>query len=479
MRVFLTLTTTARPARDLGFLLHKHPDRVQSFELPVGLAHVYYPEATDERCTVALHVEVDPIALVRGRRFGSDGFALAQYVNDRPYAASSLLAVALGRVFGSALKGRCPARPDLVDIPLPLEVHVPALPAPGDGVVERLFAPLGWVVDARRAPLDATVPDWGAAAVADVHLSGTFTLASALEHLYVLLPALDGAKHYWVGPDEVDKLVRTGGSWLASHPERGLIAGRYLARRSAYVTDALARLEAIDDRPVSNEEPDSAGELPVGPEESVDEAAPRVPLARQRADAVVAALHDVGAHDVVDLGCGEGALLRELLAEPSFSEVLGVDVSARALEIAERRLHLDRMPDTVRARLRLRQSSATYRDPELEGRDAIVLMEVVEHLDPERLPDLVRSVFAQARPRAVVVTTPNVEHNVLYPHLAAGTMRHRDHRFEWTRAEFRAWATTIGDKHAYAVSFRSVGPEDEVHGPPTQLALFTREEDSR
>jgi len=499
--VFLTLTSTAKPATDLGFLLHKHPERVQSFELPVGLAHVYYPEATKERCTVALHVEVDPIALVRGRsalgrHFSSDGFALGQYVNDRPYAASSLLAVALGRVFGSALKGRCTARPDLVDAVLPLEVHVPALPAPdGADVVERLFAPLGWAVDARVVPLDARVPRWGDAPYVDAHLTGELTLASALEHLYVLLPVLDGAKHYWVGPDEVDKLVRTGGSWLAAHPERELIARRYLARRSAYVTDALARLDALDDHMVGreNEVEDGAGseagndaqsrvevaEKPTGATESAPGEPPTVPLARQRAAAVVTALHDVGAHRVVDLGCGEGELLRDLLADPTFTEVLGVDVSARALETAERRLGLDRMPDTVRARLRLRQSSATYRDPELEGRDAVVLMEVVEHVDPERLPDLVRSVFARARPSAVVVTTPNAEHNVLYPHLAAGTMRHRDHRFEWTRAQFRTWATTTADEHAYAVSFRPVGPEDEVHGPPTQLALFTRVEPTR
>lgn len=336
-------------------------------------------------------------------------------------------------------------------------------------------------------PLDTQVPRWGDAPYVDARLSGELTLSAALEHLYVLLPVLDGAKHYWVGPEEVDKLVRTGGAWLAGHPERELIARRYLARRPVYVTDALARLDALDDTPptVATElDPEVDDDVETGdggaaPTGDPTGASPTVTLARLRAAAVVTALHDVGAHRVVDLGCGEGALLRDLLADPTFTQVLGVDVSARALETTERRLGLDRMPDSVRARLRLRQSSATYRDPELEGQDAVVLMEVVEHVDPERLPDLVRSVFAQARPSAVVVTTPNAEHNVLYTQLAAGAMRHRDHRFEWTRAQFRTWATTTADDHAYAVSFRPVGADHKVHGPPTQLALFTRADPTR
>jgi 3' terminal RNA ribose 2'-O-methyltransferase Hen1 len=132
------------------------------------------------------------------------------------------------------------------------------------------------------------------------------------------------------------------------------------------------------------------------------------------------------------------------------------------------------MPDSVRARLTLRQSSATYRDRALEGYDAIVLMEVVEHLDPDRLPALERSVFGHARPASVIVTTPNSEYNVRYERLAAGTMRHPDHRFEWTRAEFAAWAGAVGDAYGYAVELRPVGEVDDELGPPTQLALFTR-----
>ncbi|MBB5787118.1 3' terminal RNA ribose 2'-O-methyltransferase Hen1 [Jiangella mangrovi] len=466
--MLLTLTSTAGHASDLGYLLHKHPERVQSFELSVGVAHVFYPEATDQRCTVALLLEVDPIELVRGRRFGGDALSLAQYVNDRPYAASSMLSVALGRVFGSALKGRCDARPELVGVPLPLEVRLPSLPSRGgaDGV-SSLFAPLGWSVSATVQPLDPELPAWGDSRYADVTLRGTLPLDVALSHLYVLLPVLDGAKHYWVSSDEVDKLIRSGGSWLQTHPQRDAIVRRYLAHKRGFVADALARLAELDDAPGEAEEIDET--------EEVDPPA-SVPLAQLRKAAVVEQLTAAGAHRVVDLGCGEGALLRELLADASFTEIVGADVAPRVLERAAARLHLDRMGERQRSRITLLQSSVTYRDDRLSGFDALVLMEVVEHIDPERLPALERTVFGHARPRTVVVTTPNSEYNVLFETLPAGTLRHPDHRFEWTRAEFAAWATRVADAHGYTVAFAPVGEPDAVAGPPTQLATFTRSE---
>ncbi len=460
--VLLTLSTVASDpmpvASDLGFLLHKHPDRAQSFDVAGGTAHVLWPEATAGRSTVALLLEVDPVALVRGPG------PLAQYVNDRPYAASSLLAVALGKVFRTAMTGRCDARPDLAGRAVPLEVRVPALPARGGSaaaggdLVERLFAPLGWTVDARPLPLDPEVPAWGAAPYVDLHLTGTLPVADALTQLYVLLPVLDDGKHYWVGEDEVDKLLRAGGAWLAGHPDRELITRRYLGHHRDLVDSAVARLAEVDDA-----EPD----VPVKDERPT-------PLGTLRRAAVVAALREEGAATVVDLGCGEGALLRDLVPDPAFTRVLGVDVSHRALELAARRLHLDRMPDSQRARLELMQSSVTYRDDRLAGFDAVVLMEVVEHVDPARLPALERTVLGHARPTSVLVTTPNAEHNVRYPALAAGTMRHHDHRFEWTRAEFRAWAAAAADTYGYTVRYLPVGQDDPEVGPPTQLAVFRR-----
>ena len=479
--VLLTITSTSPSATDLGFLLHKHPDRAQTFELPVGQAHVFYPEASASRCTAALLLEVDPIALVRGRRFatgGPDAFSLAQYVNDRPYAASSMLAVALGKVYRTALAGRCDHRPELPDRVLALQIHVPALPCRGGSdIARRLFESLGWQVSAVPVPLDDEL-DWGASHYVDLRLTGELRLADALNQLYVLLPVLDDAKHYWVSPDEVDKLIRAGSGWLAGHPEQELITQRYLRHRRALVVSATERLAELDETDLETTELETTELETAVDDQTVDDQTPvRVSLAEQRRDTVLALLRSTGAASVVDLGCGEGKLLRALLEEPTYRRILGVDVSHRSLEIAARRLRLEQLPDRARERITLRQSSLTYRDTGLAGFDAAVLMEVIEHVDPPRLGALEHTVFAAARPGAVLVTTPNVEYNRLFE-LPAGATRHADHRFEWTRAEFRAWADQVADRHGYAVRFEPVGPVDAEVGPPTQLALFTRNQTS-
>ncbi|MFI6355704.1 3' terminal RNA ribose 2'-O-methyltransferase Hen1 [Streptomyces sp. NPDC050743] len=476
--MFLTISTTGdeqHPATDLGFLLYKHPDNPFSTKLSYGTAHVFYPEADDRRCTAALLLEIDTLALVRrgkGKgRGGAPDAALAQYVNDRPYAASSLLAVALSGVFSSALRGVCTARPERAAAPLPLRIEVPALPARGGpDLVRRLFEPLGWTVTAEPVPLDTEFPQWGDSRYVRLVLEGeTLTLAEALRHLYVLLPVLDDAKHYWVSSDEVDKLLRAGEGWLPAHPEQKLITSRYLSRRWALTRQAMERLELVrlaeaDDSEV--EEIDNAVEA-----ETEEEERP-TPLAVQRREAILAALRDSGAARVLDLGCGQGELVRELLKDVRFTEIVGLDVSVRALTIASRRLKLDRMGERQASRVKLVQGSLAYTDNRLKGYDAAVLSEVIEHLDLPRLPALEYAVFGHARPRTVLVTTPNVEYNVRWETLPAGHARHGDHRFEWTRAEFRSWAHTVAERHGYTVEFGPIGPDDPEVGPPTQMALF-------
>ncbi|MFJ9834131.1 3' terminal RNA ribose 2'-O-methyltransferase Hen1 [Streptomyces sp. NPDC101169] len=479
--MFLTISMrgdAAHPATDLGYLLHKHPDKAQTFSTSYGTAHVFYPQADAERCTAALMLEVDAVALVRrskGRgRGGAPDAALAQYVNDRPYAASSLLAVALSGVFSSALRGVCKARPELAAAPLPLRVEVPALPARGGpDLVRKLFEPLGWTVTAEPVALDARFPEWGASRYVRLALeSEALTLAEALRHLYVLLPVLDDAKHYWVASDEVDKLLRAGEGWLPAHPEQKLITSRYLSRRWSLTRQAMERLELVrlaeaDDSEV--EAIDNAVPADTGAE---DEEKP-APLAVLRREAILAALREAGAARVLDLGCGQGQLVQEMLKDVRFTEIVGVDVSVRALTIASRRLRLDRMGERQAARVSLVQGSLAYTDKRLKGYDAAVLGEVIEHLDLPRLPALEYAVFGHARPRTVVVTTPNVEYNVRWETLPAGHVRHGDHRFEWTREEFRAWAAAVAGRHGYEVAFVPVGPDDPEVGPPTQMAVFS------
>ncbi len=459
--MLLQLTTDQRPATDLGYLLHKHPDRVQSFDLPVGVATVFYPEASEERCSAVLLLDVDPVGLVRRGR-GARG--LADYVNDRPYVASSLLCVAMNRVFKTAMAGTCRERPEVAASAMSLRADLPAVPARGGApIVQQLFEPLGYDVEVEPVPLDPRWPEWGAGRHVSLTLKANVRLADLLNHLYVLLPVLDDEKHYWIDEAEIEKLLARGEGWLSDHPERGLIVRRYLKHQRSLIFPAFDQLD--ESAPETGDADESKPS-----EEDLEE---KVSLRDQRLGAVEAVLRSSGARRVLDLGCGPGALLQRLVKD-GYTEVVGVDASAPALERAERRLDLEGMSDDRRARIKLLQSPLTYRDRRLEGYDAAVLVEVIEHFDPPRLDTLEQNVFGNARPVTVVVTTPNREYNVRWETLPAGEVRHTDHRFEWTRTEFRDWAEGVGSRRGYGVRFLPVGPEDPEVGPPTQMAVFTR-----
>ena len=467
--MLLTITNTNWPATDLGYLLHKNPARVQSFALSFGQAHVFYPEASGERCTAALLLDVDPVGLVRNRRGpAGGGGTLEQYVNDRSYVASSFLSVAIAQVFSSALAGRSEDRPELAETALSLEANVSVLPCRGgQGFLRRLFEPLGYEVVAKGCPLDEKFPEWGESVYFTVELRGRVRLRELLTHLYVLVPVLDNEKHYWVGDEEVEKLLRHGAGWLADHPEKEAIAYRYLKYRRSLAREALARI-VTEESP----DPDVAQEIHDNEEEAVERP---LSLNEQRVRAVLAALQSSGAKRVIDLGCGEGKLLQALLGCRNLDEIVGMDVSHRSLEIAGERLHLDRLPTRQRERIRLIQGSLTYRDKRLAGFDAATVIEVIEHLEPVRLAAFERVLFEFARPATVILTTPNVEYNVKFENLPAQRFRHKDHRFEWARREFQAWAGSVGELFGYAVRFLNVGPEDPSAGAPTQMGVFTLE----
>ncbi len=459
--MLLTITTTHSPATDLGFLLHKHPDRVQTFDVPFGEAHVLYPEAREDRCTAALFLDIDPVGLVRRGR-GPNSFALAQYVNDRPYVASSFLSVALLTVFKSAMAGFCKGHEELVATAIPLEATLPVVPARGGAsLVRDLFEPLGYEVDAKEIELDPMFPEWGSGHVS-LRISGQVRLADLLTHLYVLIPVLDDDKHYWVDTAEVEKLMRRGEGWLPAHPQRDLIVRRYLKKQAHLYAPVLLEM---DEAAPPAEDPDAPDR-----EQDLEE---RVSLRDQRLGSVQAVLKASGARRVLDLGCGAGALLTRLIKE-DYDVVVGVDVSVRSLEEAARRLRLDTMHDAQREKVSLLHSALTYRDKRLAGFDAAALVEVVEHLDPPRLAAFEQNIFGSARPKTIVLTTPNAEFNVRWETLPAGAMRHSDHRFEWTREEFVSWAEGVSARHGYAVRYLPVGPVDDEVGPPTQMAVFSR-----
>jgi len=463
--MLLTITNLQAPATDLGFLLHKNPKNLHSIELPFGRAHAFYPEASESRCTIGVMLEIDPIALVRGRA-GSDGDGwLQQYVNDRPYVASSFFSVALAKLFNTALSGKSKERQQLADKGLPLEVSVSCLPCrEGESLLRRLFEPLGYRVAVEQHPLDEKFPEWGEGPYFCLHLTHTIRVQELLRHLYVLIPVLDDKKHYWVGEDEIEKLLRHGDGWLQSHPAADQITKRYLKHQHVLTRQAIERLMVEEPTAITADE-DHAQE-----EADLEK---KINLNDDRMLKVLNVLKQFDVKRVLDLGCGEGKFLRHLLAEPRFTQIVGMDVSHRALSLAAKRLELDRMQERQRSRIELIQGSLIYRDERLHGFEAAALIEVIEHLDVSRLAALERVVFEFARPKIVIVTTPNREYNSRFQNLPRGRFRHKDHRFEWTRSEFEDWAKRVARAHGYAVEFSPIGSIDSELGAPTQMGVFS------
>ncbi len=461
MQIEITLNApegSSYSARDLGFLLHKHPDHLHVRETGQGKVSILFPEVSETRTRAILHLEVDPVALVRGK--GDGNGLLSQYVNDRPFVANSMLSVAMGRAIGQTMSGKSKEKQELAEQPLPYEIRiVPVAVSGGQEVIQALFEPLGYAIDA--TPLT----DADRRAIFDLRLTVTARLADILTHIYVLVPVLDNAKHYWIDKAEIEKLLAKGGDWLPNHPAKEMIAKRSLKHRRGLVDQALERLaETLPDAPDEDD-------APVDAEAQLEKP---IRLHDLRLDAVRDAVVADNAASVLDLGCGEGKLIRRLVREKGITRIVGVDPSVRYLETAARRLYLTDAGDAKRERIQLQMGSLTYGDRRWQGFDAATLVEVIEHIDPPRLSSLELSLFGDARPRTVVVTTPNRDYNVLFEGMEPGTLRHNDHRFEWTRDEFSAWATRVADAHGYAVEIRPLGPLDDTHGAPSQMAIFRK-----
>lgn len=463
--MLLTITYEGRNTQELGFLLHKNPERAQQFKLSYGKAYVFYPEVSNESTTAALLLDIDPIDLAKGKLGSKDG-GLFDYVNDRPYASTSFMSNAISRVFGTAMSGRCEKMQTLADTPLKLTARIYSLRDGGNTeLAKELFEPLGYTVTEERTMLDPDFPEWGDSPYINLTISGTVKLSELLNHIYVLIPVFDKQKHYFSTSDEIQKLIAHGEGWLSEHPYKEKITRRYFSTKKSFAQKVLDII--LDDETDSDEASEKEDEI-------TEEKEARIPLNTQRMEAVKKAVLESGASSVIDLGCGEGRLTGILLKEPQIKRVTACDVSASALKRASQRLHLDTMQSFIKDKLTLIQASLTYKDKRFEGHDCACVIEVIEHIEPSRIPALERSVFEFAAPKTVIVTTPNIEYNANYEHLRANELRHSDHRFEWTRAEFRAWTEHICEKFGYSCEISGIGEVDEKLGTPTQMGVFKR-----
>ena len=460
----LTITTTHSPATDLGYLLHKHPDKVQSFNIPGGKAVVFYLEATEQRCTATLLMDINNIDLVKVMRIPVDYSLMKHYVNDRPYVASSFMSSAISKVYGTAMNGNCKAKPELTAIEMPLQCKLsPINVKGGEEFIRRMFEPLGYDLNIHRLPIDSLDPEWGNSDYYSIALKNNILLKHLLSQLYILIPVFDKQRHYWISKQNVDVLLEKGSDWLPTHPEVEVITKYYLKHLRTLTQMALDRL-------LADKNQDSNDEQTPNPIISNITGS----LNRQRYKTVMETLKELGGRRVLDLGCGDGRLIKLLLKDSQFFKIIGMDVSYRSLQRAKASLYMDEMSPKMKARIDFIHGSLLYRDERLKGFDIAVILEVVEHIDPDRLIDFEKVIFKLARPANVILTTPNSEYNRIYSINNPSEYRHPDHRFEWSRDQFSSWVERIGSEYDYSATLQSIGDVNSEYGSPTQMAVFKR-----
>lgn len=434
--MLLTLRVTGPHASDLEVLLDKCPDKLHSTSLPFGLAHVFFPEVSPDAVTVALVVDVD--AVVWSSNGFSSGFGLTN---------AAMLSAAIASVFSTALAARSPGRPDLVTAILPVEVRVSSFDVrPGTDDARALFSPLGYDVVVHEDVVDALSGTSTNLVRQTVCLAKQCSLYEVLSHLYVLGPVLDGHADDHVLERERDALLLHAEGAARGHVAGDRIIQAYAARRPSGAGAALARLLAMDV---------TEGQT------ALDSAIAPTLLDDARIDAIVFELREASVSSVVDLGCGDGKLLARLVREKVLTRIVGFDVSIRALDAAASRMKLDRRGGKKSERIELLHGSLFYSDSRLQGFDAAVLADVIQHVNADRLGDLERVVFHDAQPATVVVMMNVATRDGVVP----PGLEH-----SWSTNQFDAWASAVSERRAYRVRLLSIGSS----GPTTRMAVFTR-----
>lgn len=458
--MLLTISTSQQPVYDLGYLLHKHPDKFQTFELSFGEAYVFYPEVSESKMTVALMVDIDSIEFSNNRKFNWSGLSLGQYVNDRAFTCSSLLSVAISKVFGTAMAGNCKEKPDSVNSKKEFEVELSTVSYHGhEFLIDELFKPLGYSVEYTRLEYDKSFPQWGQSPFCHLKLKFNGTLQNLLRHLYILLPVLDNNKHYWVQEEEVHKLLSKGRGWLETHPQLALICNRYLKFQSHLIRKFWNELNEFSSK---NVKPLKASNHSKVNKENLNSL---------RVQAITNVLRQFKCKRVIDIGCGDGKLIKSLLSIPFFTQIVGMDVSSVELGRAKKKINYSELPEIQLERVKFFQGSLLYKDTRLLGYDALCLIEVLEHIEPDRLKMVENRIFKEINSSLVIVTTPNKEFNVKYE-MKQNEFRHQDHRFEWDRDTFFQWCKKLSHTYDYQVNVSGVGQCDSKLGSPTQMAVF-------
>lgn len=454
--MLLTINYKGNNTQDIGFLFHKNPNRPQEFKLTYGKAYVFYPEVSNDSTTIALLLDINSLDLARGKEEGETK-GLFDYVNDRPFVSSSFMSSAIANVFGTAMSGRSKEKQELINENLNLTVKIHMLPCKGDKeFINKIFEPLGYKVEIEKFLNDEKFPEWGESKYVNVILKNSIPLKDLLKHIYVLIPVFDRQKHYYMANDEVNKLLKHGEGWIKEHPYSEYIIRRYFENKKRYINKFK---KLFKDEVEIQEDEEAIEEKPT--------------LNKKRLDTVVETIKEYKGERILDLGCGEGRLIKLLLKDNEIEKITGVDVAISVLDKAKLRLKHEDLSEKLKDKLDLFQGSITYYDKRFLNHDIVCLIEVIEHLDLNRLESLEKVVFELTHPKTIIVTTPNFEYNVNYENIGENSLRHGDHRFEWTEKEFINWANLVCNKYGYKVEFKYIGDYDEKGKTPTQMGVFT------
>ncbi|MFF2588046.1 3' terminal RNA ribose 2'-O-methyltransferase Hen1 [Peribacillus butanolivorans] len=446
----LTIQASGDNVQAISYLLSKNPSNLYERNHKGHLVRLFYSKFTETELEATIFVTPDPIELVKGN---SNSYDINHYINDREFAVSSIFCSLIRSALGTALNGQPKEEhTEWVNHPFSFQFEFgPVVSSLSDNQLKDLFEPIGYEVMITRPEIEYSFQIKDKSSARYISLKGMKTLQDGLRHLFVLIPVIDNYKHYYIDEKEIEKLERYGDGWLKDHPMRDYIYRQSLRFKEVY--------SIVENRK---------------PEEKKEEKESKVRLNDLRYEKIVDTVSQMNPRSIVDFGSGEGKLSVRLGFVEGIKEILAVEPSQtaaiKALGRFEKVKNKEKfvVPETL-------WGSLFYYDERLKNKDVIILCEVIEHIDEYRLPKVLDTILHNYQPNALIITTPNREYNEVYD--KEDVLRHNDHRFEWTRAEFRQWCTERNHRDIYSLKFEGIGEEHDTYGYPTQMCVFERKED--
>ncbi|MDN4617361.1 3' terminal RNA ribose 2'-O-methyltransferase Hen1 [Paenibacillus sp. PsM32] len=481
--MYLTIKATGEHANMISHLLAKNPHNLYDRTEKGARVRLVYTSFEPHDTEAILFVTPDPIELVKGT---PDHYDITQYINDRELAVSSLFCSYIRPALGTALNGKPKADyMNWVDYQFDLQMTFgPVASDLPDHVVESLFQPLGYEVQMERGEIDYSFDLKNRSTVRHIQISGQQTLQQMLRQVYILIPVLDNYKHYYINEDEIERLRRYGEGWLSTHPQHDLMIKRSLrfaplikeyeqqVANDASMDTLLTEISthSVEDATAQAESAEPL-EIIDGLETTIEPPVVRLNELRYRAIVEQVSLLPQR-KQVIDFGAGEGKLSVRLGQIEGVEQVWAVEPSMQSqLRAIDRFAKLEGRTDDVIPVITT--GSLFYRDERWIDQDVIILCEVIEHINEVRLPQVIHTLFTDYRPQTLIITTPNREYNEVYD-MDTEEIRHADHRFEWTRAEFEQYCTQWIQNRPYTFTISGIGEKHEQYGQPTQMVVFHR-----